>query len=103
MATTTRRQRTAPTLELNVEALRFFMDTDIDTDRATLALDIATEAAEDFLKAPLPSPLPHNIRQGILLLAARLVLLETDLSTIETFEIPLVSRGLWRLHAQSAA
>lgn len=103
MATTTRRTRTAPTLELNVEALQFFMDTDIDTARGQEALDIAIEAAEDFLKAPLPSPVPHNVRQGILLFAARLVLLDTDLSTLETFDIPLVSRGLWRIHAQSAA
>lgn len=101
--TTTRRRKTAtaadaPLQQLTpVDVAAFMGAVDApDTEDAEAALDWARAMVSDHIGQPLPDALPHNLRQALLLTAARWLL--TGGEDPEQ-PIPLQARYLLTLHA----
>jgi hypothetical protein len=106
MATTTRRRKATaagappapPAQPLTAADLVAFMgDVDApDTDDSQAALDWARAMVTSHLGAPIPDLLPHNLRQALLLTAARWLLTGGE---NPDEPIPLQARYLLKLHA----
>lgn len=102
MTTTSRRRRTSaagplPQPLTTVDLAAFMGDVDApDTDDAEAALDWARAMVAAHLGQPLPDSLPHNLRQALLLTAARW-LLTGGKNPDEP--IPLQARYLLKLYA----
>jgi hypothetical protein len=61
------------------------------------ALRLSTAAAERFLRRPLPEQLPHNLAQGVRLLASTLLLSNRLEAVPADADIPLVVRYYWKI------
>jgi len=70
-----------------------------DEEQLERATELAMAAAAEFIGAPLPDLLPHPLRQGIMLLASKLVLQGIFEGPITEADIPLTARYYFRLAA----
>lgn len=110
MTTTTTRRRkppaaAAPPLQpLTAADLAVFMGDQVgaepDDDDTQAALDWARAMVASHMGAPIPDTLPHNLRQALLLTAARWLLTGGE---NPDEPIPLQARYLLRLHAADRA
>jgi hypothetical protein len=98
MATTRKRaQPSEPTQGVTVDSLAEFIgDQQPDRDRLEQALTIAKDAAFNFTGIAVGDTAPHPIRQGILMLAAKLLITNQLEESPATDTIPLVVRYFWR-------
>lgn len=88
----------APDQPVTVDTLASFVGSQKpDRDRMAQALELAREAAEAFTGKPVPEQMSHPMRQGVQLLASRLLLTGQLDSPVPLDEIPLVVRYYWRL------
>lgn len=112
MATTTRKRRTSPAVEpvepaaaaappqpLTVADLAEFMGDAADDDHQA-ALDWARAMVANHMGQALPAALRHNLRQALLLTAARWLLTGGE---NPDEPIPLQARYFLRLHAADPA
>jgi hypothetical protein len=74
----------------------FIGDQQPDRDRLEQALTIAKDAAFNFTGIAVGDTAPHPIRQGILMLAAKLLITKQLDESPATDTIPLVVRYFWR-------
>lgn len=82
---------------LSIHSLaQFLADERPNKVRLGQALALAKAAAEAFTGAPVGDAAPHNIRHGIHLLAAHLLLTNELDSPPDAAAIPLVIRYFWR-------
>lgn len=106
MATTRKRASvkaaTAAQAAVSADKLAEFIGFDGDEARLTKALDLATAAAKAQLRVEaLPDELPHNIAQGVKLLATKLLLTDQLADVPAEHEIPLVVRYYFKLAADA--
>lgn len=88
---------TGPDLPLDVDSLAAFIgDAAPNRDRLTTALQLATAAAQDFIGQSIGDAAPHPIRQGIFMLAAKLLIINQLETAPAISEIPLVVRAFWK-------
>ncbi len=66
-------------------------------EQVATALQLSTAAAERFLRRPLPEQLPHNLAQGVRLLASTLLLSNRLEAVPADADIPLVVRYYWKI------
>jgi hypothetical protein len=66
------------------------------SEQIATALQLSTTAAERFLGRPLPDLLPHNLAQGVRLLASSLLLSNRLEEPPTDADIPLVVRYYWK-------
>jgi hypothetical protein len=88
----------APEQPATIDTLADFVGTS-QPDRAKMAqaLDLAREAAAAFTGRPVPEQMSHPLRQGVQLLASRLLLTGQLQGPVQPDDIPLVVRYYWRL------
>lgn len=109
MTTTTRRRKppasaaAAPPQPLTPADLAAFMGNELPSlqdDDPQAALDWARAMIAPYLGQPIPDALPHNLRQALLLTAARWLLTGGE---NPDEPIPLQARYLLKLHAANRA
>lgn len=61
------------------------------------ALELAKAAAAEFMGGPVPDKMRHELRQGIRLLAAQLLLKDALDNVVEPGAIPLVARYYFKV------
>ena len=96
---TTRKRTQAPeqTQAVTVDSLAAFIgDQQPDRDRLEQALTLAKDAALNFTGVAVADTAPHPIRQGIFMLAAKLLITNQLEESPATDAIPLVVRYFWR-------
>ena len=98
MATTRKRaQPSEQTQAVTVDSLAEFIgDQQPDRDRLEQALTLAKDAALNFTGTAVADTAPHPIRQGIFMLAAKLLITNQLKESPATDTIPLVVRYFWR-------
>lgn len=98
MATTRKRSKPADSPQaVSIESLADFLgDQQPDRDRLEQALALAKDAAQSFTGIFIGETATHPIRQGLFMLAAKLLITnQLDEPPAET-TIPLVVRYFWR-------
>ena len=98
MATTRKRaQLPEPAQAVSINSLAEFIgDQQPDRDRLEKALTLAKDAALNFTGTAVGDTAPHPIRQGIFMLAAKLLITNQLEESPATDTIPLVVRYFWR-------
>ncbi len=88
-------------LPLNVDSLAVFMSLEQpDRERLQQGLDLAIEAAANYIGRPITGNESHPIRHGIHMLAAQLLIADHLDATPTPASIPGVVRYLWKAHAR---
>jgi hypothetical protein len=82
---------------LTADAMAEFMGGPGDAKNLARALELARNAAQRALGAPIPEEMPHALAQGIKLLAGKLLLANQLDGEVSPAEIPLVVRYYFRL------
>ena len=72
-----------------------------DEPKLARALELSKAAAAEFMGQPVPERMRHELRQGIRLLAAQLLLKDALDRPLEPEQIPLVARYYFRLAASA--
>lgn len=102
MATRKRAQAPEQTQAVTVDSLAAFIgDQQPDRDRLEQALTLAKDAALNFTGIAVGDTAPHPIRQGIFMLAAKLLITNQLEESPATDTIPLVVRYYFRLAADA--
>lgn len=82
---------------LTPDAMAEFMGAPGKPDDLACALELARNAAQRALGAPVPEQMPHALAQGIKLLAGRLLLTGKLDAEVNPSDIPLVVRYYFKL------
>ena len=102
MATRKRAQLPEPAQAVSINSLAEFIgDQQPDRDRLKQALTLAKNAALNFTGIAVGDTAPHPIRQGIFMLAAKLLITNQLAESPAIDTIPLVVRYYFRLAADA--